>query len=278
MSFVLAMLVMGASSGYAVTNTIYTTKAAAFAAAKAAGKQRVFLLVGNATCGGCNNTKYFWCESTNLYTGADGLKYSAKGLIEAHYVLWYCDEYGPNKSEKDSYYAQMPPPASYLPHTWTIDVNSSNALDVAGDEQYANMLVPRFTTTTNRVAMAFTNWAAVEGIPVSQRGITNCPAGDGIPNLLKYACGLPATNRCASSDLMQPIATNGTREVVYYKSTNAVLAVVEPLWANSLVGASMTNKALTNIYLGDVGGRQKWKAVIPSSAQQGGARLRTYQQ
>ena len=274
----MAGILAGASSALAVTNTWYTTKAAAFAAAKAAGVKRIFIARGRTDCRDCDQTRFFWCESTDLNTGADGLKYSAKGLIEAHYICWYCNEdVSAYRDETDPYYQQTGIPFGYLPHTWIIDVASSNPLDVTAGIQYPQNLVTRFTTTTNRVANAFTNWAALEGIPVPQRGITNCPAGDGIPNLLKYVCGLPATNRCASSDLMQATTTNGTREVIYYKSTNAVLAVVEPLWANSFTRNAMTNSAITNIYLGTEGGRQKWKAVLPSSSPQSGARLRADQ-
>jgi hypothetical protein len=200
-------------------------------------------------------------------------------LIDAHYICWYVNEDVNAYFQEELYfYNQIQPPVGSLPLTWIIDVNTTNALDATSGIQFPNFLVNRFTAQANQVSMHYTSWAALQGIPTQQRGISNCPAGDGIPNLLKYACGLTATNHCSGADLMQPIATDGTMEVIYFKSTNAVLSVVDPVWSSSLLGNAMTNNTQTNIYLGTVNGRQKWKAVLPASTSQGFMRLKARQE
>jgi hypothetical protein len=170
-----------------------------------------------------------------------------------------------------------PPVASSLPHTWIIDVNTTNALDAAGGEQFPNMLVTRFSTWIPSVP-TFTAWTINEGIPVELRGINDCPAGDGIPNLLKYGCGLTATNYCAPDTLMQSTFTNGSLQVVYFKSTNTLDVQVAPVWSSSLTSPFWTPDGLTEVYLGDQAGRQKWAAALPySSASQAWVRLRATQ-
>ncbi len=50
----------------------------------------------------------------------------------------------------------------------------------------------RVSGTAGGGAVTFAEWVASEGISVEQSGLLDAPAGDGIPNLIKFALGLPA--------------------------------------------------------------------------------------
>ena len=271
-----------ANTASATTLTWHATRAAAVAEAQATGKQRIFLLIGNASCGGCANTKYYWCESTTLYTGADGNQYSAKQLIEDHYVLWYCDEWVDEyRQEGWVYYSQMKPDVtSSLPHSWIIDVNTMNALDVAGDEQYPNMLVDRFSTwmPSEPALPTFAQWIQNYGLPAADQNHDDCPAEDGVPNLLKYACGLAPTNPCATTELMQGVVSNGTFGIVYYKSKETSDVQLNPIWISSLSNTEWTATGIITEQLADEAGREKWKASVSSPEAQGYIRLQAVQE
>jgi len=84
--------------------------------------------------------------------------------------------------------------------------------------------------------LSFESWLSAEGIPPELRGYADCPAGDGIPNLLKYAFGLRGT--VADSTRYKPGGTtpglphigmeNGISEMVieFLRRRNSTLVYV----------------------------------------------------
>ncbi len=59
-------------------------------------------------------------------------------------------------------------------------------------------------------AMSFADWAVAEGIPEGRRGALDDPAGDGVPNGVKFALGLPALTPSAGSlPTTERVVSNG---------------------------------------------------------------------
>lgn len=111
------------------------------------------------------------------------------------------------------------------------------------------------------------------GIPLVLRGENDSPAGDGIPNLLKYACGLSAMDPCTTADLMTiQLADSNTFSVLYYKSKTAEDVTLQPIWAESLHG-SWSAVGIVTEKLGEDAEREHWKASIPM-AESGFIKLR----
>lgn len=83
---------------------------------------------------------------------------------------------------------------------------------------------------------SFERWVAAEWVLVDQRGESDTPADDGIPNLLKYACGLSATSAYTPQDLMtmsiDPVT--GVFSIEYLRSKSAEGVLLEPIWTPAL--------------------------------------------
>lgn len=109
----------------------------------------------------------------------------------------------------------------------------------------------------------YSYWLMDASIPISLRAESDDPAGDGIPNLLKYACGLPAIKSCSTSDLLTLSSdSQDTFSVLYYKSKSAKDIALEPIWASALPGP-WSALGITKNLLGEDGVREQWKASIP---------------
>lgn len=269
----LLVLMWGALSATTFAGDLiwHPTKAEALAEIAATGKKRIMLLIGNATCHGCENTKYWWAEDSRV-----------KPTLEAHYVLWYHDEGVYPFSEVSDYYAKMPPPSGgSLPHSWVLDASDRNnlfALDVRAGELYPGGIFENFITPWIPTVPTFSEWIGDFGLPAGEEGATNCPAGDGIPNLLKYASGLAPTNPCAPGDLMQGVVSNGTFEMVYFKSKETVDVQLDPIWIASLTNTEWTATGIDTEQLADEAGREKWKATLSSPEEKGFIRLQAVQE
>ena len=111
--------------------------------------------------------------------------------------------------------------------------------------------------------VSFETWVVDEGIPEGLGGETNAPAGDGIANLLKYACGLTAMQPYSSSNLLSITGIDsGSFSVRYYKSKNTVGVTLEPIWTSLLTG-SWTTTNITDVLVNDGAEIEERRAVIP---------------
>ena len=253
-------------ASYAGTLHWNTTKADALAELQSSGKKRIFLIIGNVDCHNCHNTMDYFAEAATV-----------KPILEEHYVLWYHDEWNYPASWVNPFYSAMPPPAgSGLPHSWVIDASDPDnlvALDTRGGTLYPGGIFEDFITPWIPTTPDFSEWVGGFGLPAGEQGETNCPAGDSIPNLLKYACGLAPTNHCTTDDLMPCTVSNGTFAIWYYKSKDTVGVQLDPVWTSSLTNGTWSTGGLSVQQLPDEGGREKWNASLPSGSQ-GFIRLR----
>lgn len=111
----------------------------------------------------------------------------------------------------------------------------------------------------------FADWLEIQAVPPSLRGEGDSPAGDNVPNLIKYACGLPAMLPATTADLMNLGTDEANRFSVLYRISKTAKNVnLEPLWSDCLAGPWVTN-GLLNIWLGDDIDIEKWKSFMPKS-------------
>ena len=109
----------------------------------------------------------------------------------------------------------------------------------------------------------FADWLSAEGVPVALSSATASPMEDGIPNLLKYACGLSPLLSYSGTDLYtMSLDDPGWFSITYFSSKQASDVTLEAVWASSLAGPWM-NTGITYELLSDDGVREEWKASIP---------------
>ncbi len=134
---------------------------------------------------------------------------------------------------------------------------------------------------TKDVSIAFSldpvpydEWTVLEAIPVDRRAHGDTPAEDGISNLLKYACGLPAMLPCSSADLMDIVEESGTGlfTIRYFSSKNAVDVILEPIRTEAVTGPWLAT-GITDQLISEAGEREQWHAFIPAGTR-GFMRLR----
>jgi hypothetical protein len=114
------------------------------------------------------------------------------------------------------------------------------------------------------------------GIPAALRAVSDIPVSDGVPNLIKYACGLPAMDACTTADLMSiERGSSNTFSVLYYKSKTAGDVILQPVWAETLYGPWSALDIATEL-VGEDAQREQWKASIPVG-NSGFIRLRAIQ-
>ena len=110
---------------------------------------------------------------------------------------------------------------------------------------------------------SFDTWAINESIPEGIRGENATPAEDGIANLLKYACGLPAMQAYSSSNLISIVEGEaGTFSVRYYKAKKSSDVSLEPIWTTSLLSSWSTTN-ITNVLVNDGTDIEEREASIP---------------
>ena len=120
----------------------------------------------------------------------------------------------------------------------------------------------------------FGDWLGAQSVPLELRGEADDPAGDNIPNLLKYACGLPAMQTATTADLLDivPNAVPNSFTARYFKSKNAVNVVLEPVWSATLAGPWQSG-GISSIKIDEDAVLEEWRASIPIE-QAGFIRLR----
>ena len=147
---------------------------------------------------------------------------------------------------------------------------------VTGTGRYSDMAVDNICISDAAREHPFSVWTDDQSIPGGMRCETDIPVADGVVNLIKYACGLPAMTDCSSSNLLSVVAgESSTFSVQYYKSKTMENVELEPVWSSTLDGPWCTDW-ITTEYLNDEGGREKWKASVPKR-QSGFLRLRATQ-
>ena len=111
---------------------------------------------------------------------------------------------------------------------------------------------------------SFGEWLESESVPLNQRGESDTPAGDGIPNLLKYVCGLPAMQPASTADLLEivPGASPDVFAVRYYRSKSAIDVLLEPIRASALSGP-WTAEGITEELISEDDTREEWRGSIP---------------
>ena len=119
------------------------------------------------------------------------------------------------------------------------------------------------TVNSSLTELSYEEWLFLQEVPETLTAHDDIPADDGIPNLLKYACGLSALDFCTTSDLMTvvPEPSAGTFSIIYHVSKSAVDAVVEPLCASSVNGPWFPVEIRQKI--GEDGDIEHWKATMP---------------
>ena len=110
----------------------------------------------------------------------------------------------------------------------------------------------------------YTEWTILEGIPVDQREHGDTPVNDGVPNLLKYVCGLSAMQQCNTSDLMTIATDSGSSRfaINFFCLKSAVDVDLEAVWAPSLDGPWSTTGVIDEI-TGEDDEYQYWRGTIP---------------
>ncbi len=121
--------------------------------------------------------------------------------------------------------------------------------------------------------VSYESWLFQQEVPENMMAYEDDPAGDGVPNLLKYACGLPALEFCDTSDLMTLSRDphSGNFAIIYKVSKSAVDAGVEALWAASPAGPWYPVAIVESI--GEEGSIEYWRAPCPAG-ERGFMRLR----
>jgi len=169
-----------------------------------------------------------------------------------------------------------PMAAVYWPSKNSAPYNFSARYPVASNTVGAEQLIAEieFFIAAYVTPISYSEWTAAENIPENLRGYTDTPAGDAIPNLIKYASGLPALTPSTTADLLS-IAEEPAPDsfaIIYYISRSATEVTLEPVRAGDLTGPWLTT-GITLQYIGEESGREVWKASI-ILGDQGFMRLR----
>jgi len=147
---------------------------------------------------------------------------------------------------------------------------------VTADGYLSDMAVDniRLVDASGIAPLSFEVWLVSESVPGGEQGESDDPANDGIANLLKYACGIPALQVSSTADLLDivPGATPDVFAVRYYRDSTAVDVILEPIWAETLSGPWYTTGISKELIDAD-GTIQEWRGSIPLD-QTGFIRLR----
>ncbi|MDD2599076.1 MAG: hypothetical protein PHO37_07620 [Kiritimatiellae bacterium] len=136
---------------------------------------------------------------------------------------------------------------------------------MTGQQFFGDIAVDYF-----RITDPYLEWLLHEGVPADMRGENDTPMGDGLPNLLKYACGLNAMQSYSTADYMN-IATNlpaGQFGIVYYRSKKTQNVVLEPIWSGSpSASGSWSSQGLVLTKIEEDQEQETWLAVLIGEAR-----------
>ena len=118
-------------------------------------------------------------------------------------------------------------------------------------------------------SQSFSSWADTIADP-AQRGLTNCPAGDGIPNLLKYALGLNPEQPCSQDDIFSyQLTTNALGEpcllMSYQVSTETENIQVGPVKTTSLLTPSWNTNGILNSAVRIIDAYERWESTLSTT-------------
>lgn len=141
--------------------------------------------------------------------------------------------------------------------SWDFSATWKMSADYGGYNGY-----PIFKWMDDKVGFEY--WAA--SLPEGQRNITDCPAGDKVPNLLKYASGLEPLIQCSNVDLYK--ISFGEPDYVtirYYTSIEAHGVRTAPIFKEVLTQNSWKESSITPLWIEDQGTRSLWEIKLPIS-------------
>ena len=139
-----------------------------------------------------------------------------------------------------------------------------NFTDIWGMNEYPELIIFRDQT--------FTDWLESESVPINQRGESDIPMDDGVPNLLKYACGFPAMQQAFQDVLCITNGAANTFSALYYKSKISTGVSLEPIWSTSLYGPWLTTGMALEL-VEENEEQERWRVSVPLS-DKGFIRLR----
>lgn len=142
---------------------------------------------------------------------------------------------------------------------------------IAAQEGDANWTAQVLTNTFYASAsQSFSSWADAIADP-TQRGLTNCPAGDGIPNLLKYALGLNPEQVCSQNDVYTyKLATNAMGEqclqMTYQLSTKTENIQAGPVKTASLLSPNWVTNGIVNTAISTIEAYELWESTLSTAS------------
>lgn len=152
--------------------------------------------------------------------------------------------------------------------------NSVDFTDPAAVEAEGNlvaMVAGSWQTDTN--VIGYQVWAAMHGVGHELNGYAQSPAGDGVPNLIKYAAGLLPFDPVVSSDLFTFFndSVSGHFKISYQRSKQANSSLVAE-WSGSLTN-EWQSAGIQMERIDESATHELWEASAPSG-QSGFMRLR----
>jgi len=131
---------------------------------------------------------------------------------------------------------------------------------------YLGLNATKLVNIVERIPYA--EWAVAEGVPSDQSEPSDTPLNDGIPNLLKFACGLSAMVSCTTSDLMSiDQGKAGSAFAISYRESKSADVKLEAIWVESLSDPSWTTEGVTNTIIGQDLEYVLKKASIPAGSR-----------
>lgn len=121
---------------------------------------------------------------------------------------------------------------------------------------------------------SYGDWAQAEAIPVDQRGEADTPAGDSVPNMIKFATGLKAMETANPAELLDYQVNPQARSIDlnFKRSVEAGNVLLVPEWSWTVAEGWQTGYYGME-QSGIEEGREVWNASIPMG-QEGFFRLR----
>jgi hypothetical protein len=131
-------------------------------------------------------------------------------------------------------------------------------------------------------AQSFAGWLQQYDLSGPDAAMTAAPAGDGIPNLLKYAFNLDPTRNEGSGlypgeyrGLPLFTAAAGSHlEMIYYRATAKPDIELTPVWRARLEETPDWAEVSDQQLLGTQDGVEQWRARIPLDEERGFMRIR----
>ena len=126
------------------------------------------------------------------------------------------------------------------------------------------------TLTVSNPATGFAAWQATQFMPgqLTDAGISGpgaMPLGDGVPNLVKYALGLPAFTSASNAFLTTLVFTNGSWSLLYRRPAGVTDVIYDPRTSTDLL--TWSNAGMIQQWLGtDTNSLQLWRAMYSGAS------------